>query len=158
MGRIGTGPPLLTAKSCKFSRFWAILATRPLFTGTRPPLFTNPGSGLANNQPTIGWHLFACTTLFIFVQNKQITHHIIISYLNSVLPFGVGTERKTHSNCIIFLSWLYYCLVLSWCLILACFCWVLTQTTLVENTGLWDSTWRVSLITQPIVPTVTQLK
>ena len=23
-----------------------------------------------------------------------------------------------------------YCLVLSWCLILACFCWVLTQTTL----------------------------
>ena len=43
-------------------------------------------------------------------------------------------ERKTR-NCIIFRSWLY-CLVLSWCLILACFCWVLTQTTLVENTGL----------------------
>ena len=31
---------------------------------------------------------------------------------------------------------IYYCLVLSWCLILACFCWVLTQTTLVENTRL----------------------
>ena len=29
--------------------FGAILATRPLFTGTRPPLFTNPGSGLVPN-------------------------------------------------------------------------------------------------------------
>ena len=31
-----------------------------------------------------------------------------------------GTERKT-CFCIIFLSWLYYCLVLSWCLILPFF-------------------------------------
>ena len=46
-----------------------------------------------------------------------------------------GTERKSLPLYHI-LSWLYYCLVLSWCLILACFCWVLTQTTLVENTGL----------------------
>ena len=37
-------------------------------------------------------------------------------------------EQKGRSfYCIIFLSWLYFCLVLSWCLILPCFCWVLTH-------------------------------
>ena len=51
MVRIGTGTPLLTDKSCKFSLFWVILGLfwgyishpAPPF-GSRPPLFTYPGS------------------------------------------------------------------------------------------------------------------
>ena len=58
-----------------------------------------------------------------------------------------------------FLSWLYYCLVLSWCLILACFCWVLTQTTLAENTGLnaeyIPSPMMWILLTKPMQKSVT---
>ena len=47
MGRIGTGPPFWQLNHANSAGFGAILATRPLFTGTRPPLFTNPESGLA---------------------------------------------------------------------------------------------------------------
>ena len=41
-------------------------------------------------------------------------------------------------------SWLYYYLVLSRCLILPCFCWVLTQTTLAEN---WDENYKEGIET-----------
>ena len=50
MGRIGTGPPFWQLNHANSADFGAILATRPLFTGTRPPLFTNPGSGLVLAQ------------------------------------------------------------------------------------------------------------
>ena len=41
IGRSGPGPPLLTAKSCKFSLFWGYISVN---FDTQPPLFANPGS------------------------------------------------------------------------------------------------------------------
>ena len=41
-------PPFWQLNHANLANFGAILATRPLFTGTRPPLFTNPGSSLVD--------------------------------------------------------------------------------------------------------------
>ena len=50
---------------------WAILATRPLFTGTRPRLFTNPEPGLALT-PLKKWHFRPLNTslLYTFLAKK----------------------------------------------------------------------------------------